>query len=158
MRLPRLRGCLALSGNPQFIEIGRLTLAGRAENVRHARHFVAGLLGLDWPRLDDVLTLASEVASNAVRHTASGNGGQFEVAVAMCAAGSQVRVQVADQGGSSVPRPGAADDDDPGLLTGGRGLMIVDVLADRWGHDGDGRGRVVWFEIAAKHETGTAPR
>jgi serine/threonine-protein kinase RsbW len=146
-------GDQALPGNQPLIEIGRVTLDGRAENVRQARHFVADLLGRDWPRIDDVLTLTSEITSNAVRHTTSGVGGQFEVTVAVCAAGSRVRVQVADQGGSSVPRYGAADGDDPGLLTGGRGLVIVDVLADRWGYDGDDRGRVVWFEISAKHET-----
>lgn len=58
--------------------------------------------------------------------------------------------------GSSVPRPREAGDDDPGLLTGGRGLRIVDVLADRWGHDGNEQGRVVWFEVTAKHETAAA--
>lgn len=139
--------------SPRLSEIGHVTLDGRAENVRQARLFVADSLGRDWPRLDDVLTLASEVASNAVRHTASGVGGQFEVTVAVCTAGSLVRVQVADQGGLSVPGPGAADgDDDQELLTGGRGLRIVDVLADRWGHEGDERGRVAWFEISAKPE------
>lgn len=97
-------GDQALPGSQPLIEIGRVALDGRAENVRQARRFVAHLLGGDWPRLDDVLTLASELASNAVRHTASGVGGQFEVAVAVCAAGNRVRVQVADQGGSFVPR------------------------------------------------------
>lgn len=146
-----------MPGSSQPVEIGRVTLAGQAENVRHARHFIVGLLGQDWPRLDDVLTLASELTSNAITHTASGEGGHFEVMVAVCAARSRVRVQVADQGGSSVPRPREAGDDNPGLHTGGRGLRIVDVLADRWGHDGDDRGRVVWFEITAKHET-AAPK
>lgn len=150
-------GDQALPGSPQLIEIGRVTHPGRAENVRQARHFISGLLGRDWLRLDDVLTLASEVVSNAVRHTRSGDGGHFEVTVATCTAGSRVRIEVTDQGGPSVPRPGAADGD-PSLFTGGRGLMIVDVLADRWGHDGDERGRVVWFEVSAKHETETTPQ
>lgn len=142
-----------MPGNPYLVEVGRVTLAGRAENVRQARRFIADLLGRDWPRIDDVLTLASEITSNAVRHTASGEGGYFEVTVAVCAARSRVRIEVADQGGSSAPIPAAADDaDDPRLPAGGRGLLIVDVLADQWGHDGDGQGRVVWFEIAAKHE------
>lgn len=81
-------GDLALPGSPQLNKIGHITLAGRAENVRPARLFVADLLGRDWPRLDDVLMLTSEVTSNAVRHTTSGAGGHFEVTVAVCAAGS----------------------------------------------------------------------
>jgi hypothetical protein len=35
------------------------------------------------------------------------------------------------------------------------GLRIVDVLADQWGHAGDDQGRVIWFEVTAKHEPGT---
>jgi hypothetical protein len=37
-------------------------------------------------------------------------------------------------------------------LTGGRGLRIVDTLADRWGHGGDELSRVVWFEVTGKPE------
>jgi hypothetical protein len=36
------------------------------------------------------------------------------------------------------------------VLTGGRGLRIVDMLATKWGHAGDELGRVVWFEVTAK--------
>src|SRR5262245_14779472 len=93
----------ALPDKPQLVEIARTTLPGRAANVRRARHFIANALGQAWPRLDDVLTLTSELASNAIRHTASGDGGYFDVAVAACAARNHVRVQVADQGGASVP-------------------------------------------------------
>ncbi len=145
-----------MHGNPQPAEIGRVRFPGHAANVRHVRHFIADLLGQDWPRLDDVLTLVSELASNAVQHTASGDGGYFGVMVAACADGSSVRVQVTDQGAQSAPAlsgPG----DGPGLLTDGRGLRIVDMIADQWGHDGDQRGRVVWFEVTAKPELGTAP-
>lgn len=141
------------SGSPRLIEIGRVTIVGHAENVRQARRFIAGLLGQDWPRLDDVLTLASEITANAVRHTASGKGGHFEVTVATCTAKNRVRIEVAGQGGPSEPWPREVDDED--LLTCGRGLKIVDMLADQWGHDGDTRSRVVWFEITAKPETGT---
>ena len=49
-----------------------------------------------------MLVLVSEVASNAVKHTASGDGGAFEVAVSVH--GNSVRVEVGDQGGASEPR------------------------------------------------------
>jgi len=124
---------------------------GEAEAVGLARDFVAGVLGRDWPGLDDVLLLVSEIASNAVRHTASsGDGGWFDVLVSL--AGHTARVEIADRGSSSEPR--IPDDDGgrlgSGVLTGGRGLRIVDALADGWGHAGDELGRVVWFEITGK--------
>ena len=124
---------------------------GEAAAVGLAREFVAGVLGADWPGLDDVLLLVSEIASNAVRHTASGDhGGWFDVAVALD--GHTARVEIADRGSSSEPRIPGDDGGELGVdvLTGGRGLRIVDALADRWGHGGDELGRVVWFEITGK--------
>jgi anti-sigma regulatory factor (Ser/Thr protein kinase) len=118
---------------------------GHAAAVGHAREFVRGVLGDAWPRLDDLLLMVSEVASNAVRHTASGDpGGWLDLTIS--AAGSAVRVAIADGGGSSEPQiPDGGGE--PDVLTGGRGLRIVDALADRWGHTGDELGRVVWFEV-----------
>jgi len=139
-----------LPGNP-LIETARGTFAGNAAHVGQARRFIAGVLGERWPRLDDILLLASEITSNAVRHTASGDGGRFDVTVAFFAAGDCVRVEVADQGSASEPRMTGEDD------LGGRGLRIVEVLADRWGHAGDELGRVVWFEVTAKPDEQQGP-
>ena len=74
-----------MPGNP-LIETARGTFAGNAAHVGQARRFIAGVLGERWPRLDDILLLASEITSNAVRHTASGDGGRFDVTVAFFAA------------------------------------------------------------------------
>jgi anti-sigma regulatory factor (Ser/Thr protein kinase) len=122
---------------------------GQSAAVGQARKFVAGVLGESWPGLDDVLVMVSEIASNAVRHTASGDGGWFDVTVSVT--GNTVRVEIEDRGSSSEPRMG----DDGGrfgenVLTCGRGLRIVDTMADGWGHSGDELGRVVWFEVTAK--------
>jgi anti-sigma regulatory factor (Ser/Thr protein kinase) len=116
-------------------------LAGEAKSASRARALVARALGSDWPDLDDVLLMVSEIVSNAVRHTASGTGGVFRVAVA--AAGRTARVEVTDAGGPTQPAIPAEDAD----ADGGRGLQIVDALADVWGHEGDSGGRVVWFEV-----------
>ena len=124
----------------------RWRFAGEAAQVGRARRFVAGVLGEEWPTLADVTLLTSEVVSNAVQHTASGNGGSFEVAVSMGAA--TVRVEVRDEGAGSVPQVADAGGSD--MLAGGRGLVIVDMVADRWGHDGDDLGRVIWFEVTGK--------
>jgi anti-sigma regulatory factor (Ser/Thr protein kinase) len=121
--------------------------AGEAASVGQCREFIRGVLGECWPRLDDVLVMVSEIASNAVRHTASGDDGWFDVTVSVT--GYTARVAVADRGSPSEPRIQEAGSD-PCALTGGRGLRIVDALADRWGHGGDGSGRVVWFEATGK--------
>jgi serine/threonine-protein kinase RsbW len=119
------------------------SFTGEAMSVGQAREFVGGVLGAGWPGLDDVLIMVSEIASNAVRHTASGAGGWFDLSVT--AAGSTVRVEVSDSGGSSEPRI-PNDGGELDALTGGRGLRIVDALASYWGSRGDELGRVVWFE------------
>jgi len=121
---------------------------GEAAAVGQAREFVRGVLGNAWPRLDDLLLMVSEVASNAVRHTASGDdGGWFDLTVS--AAGFVVRIAIADGGGSSEPQ--APDGEgEPDVLTCGRGLRIVNALAHRWGHTGDELGRVVWFEVECR--------
>jgi serine/threonine-protein kinase RsbW len=121
---------------------------GVATAVGLCREFVRSVLGDGWPGLDDVLLMVSEVASNAVRHTASG-GSWFDVSVS--GASETVRVCISDRGSSSEPRmrDDLAGDD---VLTGGRGLRIVDALADKWGHAGDELGRTVWFEVTGKRD------
>ena len=111
---------------------------GQPASVRKTREFVHGVLGEWWPGLDDVLVMVSEIASNAIRHTASAGDGWFDVTVSVT--GRTTRVAVADRGSSSEPRI-PDDSGDPDALTGGRGLRIVDTLADRWGYGGDELGR-----------------
>ena len=135
-----------MPGN-QAATLAQLWFPGQASAVGQARRFVASVVGEDFPALDDLLVLVSEVAANAVRHSASGDGGAFEVAVWVNE--GAVHVEVGDQGGASEPRltdDGVSAD----ALTGGRGLRIVDALAAKWGHAGDELGRVVWFEVECR--------
>lgn len=108
--------------------------------MRAARDFVAAVLldhgfGGD---ADAVLLLVSELATNAVRHA----GTPFEVAVDVREAG--VRVAVIDGDISHPPQvrhPGVDD-------TSGRGLLIVDDLAERWGTEElDDGSKSVWFTL-----------
>jgi anti-sigma regulatory factor (Ser/Thr protein kinase) len=111
-----------------------------ATNVRAAREFVADELadqGFEGDA-DVVLLLASELVTNAVRHAAT----PFEIAVDV--ADGQVVVAVADGDVEHEPKichPGPED-------TNGRGLLLVDQLASRWGSDRTGRGKSVWFRVA----------
>ncbi|MEV0263157.1 ATP-binding protein [Streptomyces sp. NPDC050617] len=93
------------------------------------------------PLIDDVVLLVSELAGNAVVHTRSGEPhGTFSVRLRPTC--SALRISVLDQGGYKVPhvRHGCGER--------GRGLGLVDAIADRWGTDGDGSGRTVWFEVS----------
>lgn len=102
---------------------------------RAARALVAEHLGGE-QRCDEVALCISEIVTNAVRHAASAPLVRF------CLRGRTVRVETADASPDApVVRP-----HDP-TATGGRGLRIVDALADRWGTERTGSGKVVWFEI-----------
>jgi serine/threonine-protein kinase RsbW len=144
---------IALSARAPVVPVDAPILAtacfpGAAAEVGEARDFVRGVLGADWPAIDDVLLMVSEVASNAVRHTGSaGPDSSFDVTVS--ATDDTLRISVGDSGSASEPRL-PFDNEEMGMPIGGRGLRIVDALSSNWGFSGDELGRVVWFEIIGK--------
>ncbi len=91
--------------------------------------------------LGDVLSIATELGANAIKHTASSDGGGF--AVELFCSSSCVRVMVSDAWSLGKPRV----IEDLGAEHG-RGLLLVQGLAERMGVSGDERGRQVWTEIA----------
>jgi histidine kinase-like protein len=112
---------------------------GEAAQLRLLRRWIAAFLP-DGPARDDVVSVATELASNAVRHTASGGDGYF--AVEICCRADVIRVAVADSGAPTGPRLVAdADSED------GRGLLLVQALAIRTGVAGDYRSRLVWADL-----------
>jgi len=113
------------------------TFPGRPEEVRTARRFVAKSLN-GCPAAGDAVLLVSELATNALAHSNSGRGGSFTVAVIHRA--GDVRVEVADQGGTWAPGDGARTES-------GRGLLVVFTLARACGITGDDSGRTAWFEL-----------
>jgi hypothetical protein len=93
--------------------------------------------------------LVSELASNAILHSASGRpGGSFQVSYELSSV--LLRVEVADDGGPVGPRHRVHHVES----VTGRGLEIFDALAARWGVDGGSSGRVVWFELDFDREEG----
>jgi anti-sigma regulatory factor (Ser/Thr protein kinase) len=116
-----------------------LTLDPVTENIPRARHFVDDALP-DACWADDVTLLVSELASNAVRHAKS----PFTVAVGCD--GAIVRVDVTDD---SVDLPVARVPSVDAVT--GRGLMIVEALANRWGVEPSDSGKTVWFEIDCRN-------
>jgi anti-sigma regulatory factor (Ser/Thr protein kinase) len=116
---------------------------GDAGQAREVRRWIEDLLP-ECDVLADLLLVASELSTNAIRHTRSGQaGGRFSVSVEWT--WELARVVIGDQGSSMVPLVGVGMDDATG--ESGRGLRLVDQLADAWGTAGHLAGRVVWADI-----------
>jgi anti-sigma regulatory factor (Ser/Thr protein kinase) len=86
---------------------------------------------------DDAALLASEVVTNALRHAPSGL-----ISVRAERDGQQLVVQVLD---ASPEEPIVLDED---LWDErGRGMALVDAIADEWGVVPHPSGKVVWFRL-----------
>jgi serine/threonine-protein kinase RsbW len=115
---------------------------GEEAQVREVRAWMKGFL----PACDaqeDLVSIASELASNAVTHTRSGQAeGRFTVDVAWsleCA-----RVVVGDQGSEEIP----ADPANPTFdAESGRGLFLVHALSAAWGLAGNADARWLWADV-----------
>jgi anti-sigma regulatory factor (Ser/Thr protein kinase) len=107
-------------------------------SIRVARQAILDMLELDPVAAEDVALLVSELAANAVLH------GRTEFDVTASREDDVVRVDVTDRS----PTPPAMKRYGPEAPTG-RGLRLVDLLADRWGVEAEvpGPGKTVWFEI-----------
>ncbi|MEU6895816.1 ATP-binding protein [Streptomyces sp. NPDC046557] len=115
---------------------------GRAR--RWARSRLAGCgIGDDEPLAETLILLISELVTNAVVHTGC------PAVLRMLFGGPGVRVEVADASDREPARRQAAGDD-----TGGRGLELVDGLADRWGWQREGAGKRIWCEIDRGRKAG----
>ena len=115
---------------------------GRAR--RWARSRLAGSgLGDDEPVAETLILLISELVTNAVVHTGCPAVLRmlFGAADPAGSAGT-VRVEVTDTS-CCPPQPRHAAGED----TGGRGLELVDGLADRWGWQREGAGKRIWCEV-----------
>ena len=120
---------------------GRREFSGHADQVAAARRFVASAIHAPGPARDVSRLLVSEAATNALLHSASGDGGTFAVEYAI--SDHRLRVEVHDGGAPTGPRRRVHHVES----VTGRGLDLFDALSDRWGVDGTPAGRTVWFEL-----------
>ncbi|MFG1808562.1 ATP-binding protein [Streptomyces sp. NPDC049040] len=93
---------------------------------------------------DTAELLATEIVTNALKHT---GGGAVLTATLSPGPARRLRVEVHDSAGRRPkPRPpgGLRPPDD---ATSGRGLLLVEALADTWGIQARGAGKIVWFEL-----------
>ena len=84
----------------------------------------------------------SELVTNAIVHA----GTRCELRATLDTA---LTVAVRDRGGpaSDAALVAAPDADPDPLRVHGRGLQLVDALADRWGSERDAVGTTVWFSL-----------
>lgn len=118
----------------------RQVLRGEERQLAVLRRWLTSLLP-ECSARDDVVAVANELGSNAIRHTASGQGGWFAVEITWY--GTVLRVAVADSGSPNEPM---VIDDPAG--ENGRGLLLVRGLSVRTGMSGDHSGRLLWADIA----------
>ncbi|MBR8742810.1 ATP-binding protein [Nocardiopsis sp. MG754419] len=117
---------------------------GHVDEIARVRDFVRALLQ-DHPTVDDAELVASELATNALRHThSSRDGGMFVVRVNDH--GDRVRISVADYG-CEHGWNGKPASSDP-WSEHGRGLVLVDALAKQWGVTPEPVGTCVWADLA----------
>ncbi|WP_405870954.1 SpoIIE family protein phosphatase [Streptomyces sp. NBC_00005] len=112
------------------------------ERVAVARQQLRELLH-DWPssdQVDSAVLLVSEMLTNVLVHTDANALLLAEVRGEL--GGRRMRVGVTDTS-DDLPhkrRPGE-------LASSGRGLVLIELLADAWGVDPQGEGKSIWFEL-----------
>ena len=114
---------------------------GRAR--RWARSRLAGSgIGVDEPLAETLILLVSELVTNAVVHTGCPAVLRLSLRGVLDESIGTVRLEVADSS-ARPPVPRHAEGDE----TNGRGLELVDGLADRWGWNPEGAGKRIWCEV-----------
>lgn len=102
-------------------------------------------------RADDVLLSVSELTTNALLHgVPPGRGFLLQLSRDV---GGVLRVEVHDSGDGRPRMPTQADGEqaaDPDEMESGRGLFLVDALADKWDVGERMPGKVVWCEFAPR--------
>ncbi|MDJ0382792.1 SpoIIE family protein phosphatase [Streptomyces sp. G-G2] len=114
---------------------------GDPEALVSARHMIGAAVHA-WGargRADEIELVADELIVNALMHT---DGPAIVTLRVLTGPERRIRVEVEDRS-SALPR--RRDAGDTGVS--GRGLMLVDRLADGWGVESRGSGKCVWCEF-----------
>ena len=108
-------------------------------NVAAARRFLRTSLesfAVPEPPSEDAFLLGNELVTNAVQHART----RLEV----CVSANAVRVRIEVRDSHPAPaRPRSAGTAEPS----GRGLAMIDLVAERWGVDETATGKAVWAEL-----------
>lgn len=110
--------------------------ADLAELARARRFVASSLPGIGEEAEAEATLIVTELAANAVVHA----GSRFSVRLGI----AHRQLWIAVQDGAGLPAPLAP--------TPGRGLGLVAALAERWGCERLGRGKVVWASLPLTRE------
>ncbi|MGW2047443.1 SpoIIE family protein phosphatase [Streptomyces sp. NPDC001858] len=120
---------------------------GDPEALIEARHMIRAAARA-WGvrvRSDEIELVADELITNALMHT---EGAAIVTLRALTGGERRLRVEVEDSS-SALPRRR-----EPGVSgVSGRGLLLVDLLADAWGVEARGGGKCVWCEFVASERS-----
>jgi anti-sigma regulatory factor (Ser/Thr protein kinase) len=129
----------------EFAFVTSLHLPPDHAAAARARRFVSDTLR-GWgfhDAIPDAQLLVSELVTNAVLHARSAT------LVTVARAGATVRISVDDD----CPTRPRLRELGPEAVTG-RGLLLVDRIARRWGVDPRADGKCVWFEVDGRERVG----
>lgn len=142
--------------SPAVLGIASQRLPSTRRGARRARRFAVRQLA-EWGLAQDselgrdVALIVAELAANAVTH-GHVPGRDFEVRLTRTAA--RLHIEVTDTRSDAAPTaPGTHPDNTPAET--GRGLLIVEALAERWGVEArtPSPGKIVWAECALQRRT-----
>ncbi|GHH71443.1 magnesium or manganese-dependent protein phosphatase [Streptomyces sulfonofaciens] len=114
---------------------------GDPDAFREARHMIRAAVHA-WgaqDRTDEIELVAGELITNSLMHT---EGAAIVTLRVLTGTDRRLRVEVED-GSSALPRRRDAG----GVGMSGRGLLLVDRMADVWGVESRGSGKCVWGEF-----------
>lgn len=117
-----------------------VTLPAEAASAAQARRWVRGVL-TQWsvpePVIENAQLCLSEIVTNALIHTST------PPRISATRDGGRLLVSVSDAGRRGAARRLAANPED----SGGRGLVLVEHIAEAWGAEKGSDGTMVWFEL-----------
>ncbi|MFI2203771.1 ATP-binding protein [Streptomyces sp. NPDC020192] len=120
----------------------------RRQHVSAARQCIRKVLA-DWGITDEladaVLLSANELVTNAVTHCRTSYA---QVRVTLTLQETELLLEVSDPGRDRLPRPQDSGPDEER----GRGLTLVEELADTWGHRQETYAKCVWARFMLTRE------
>ncbi|MCX4515839.1 ATP-binding protein [Streptomyces sp. NBC_01619] len=114
-------------------------------SVRYLRHQMTAVLISDGlaDMVDAATLLAAELLTNAATHAHAPDGFDPCICLRVCRESQHLLVEVFDPD-PLLPRPRQSDADEEH----GRGLAIVEALAEDWGERSLAKGKVIWFVLS----------
>ena len=125
---------------------GRIELEGDPRAAGAVRRFLREQLGswdVDDDTIDNAELLASELVNNVIMHARSA----FQLNVHLEERALTVTVRDVGRGSPPAGDHHSPVQDDDSMRVFGRGLTLIDAIADRWGSDRDVSGTIAWFVL-----------